>query len=698
MQNYVLDIIKQFCKNAGRVPPCEFIGLTGSTSLNKRGHFSDYDLLIFADSDPESFWLRLPATSRFIAQLANEISERLKCNVTVASSLVAEDLMPFMSTDLYSKDNVLLHILLYPTPDHFARWEPSIVRTGLLRPFRNNKDFELIGTLEPYQKRIDPNFGLVCQSQEQADVLTAVDICLQTFINGLVQASCYNLYRSDFISRYSFHLLRYAARYLISYDDRFDKNEKESTELPVVLPITAQKPYEARTLMQNWLRAWKERNEEPLADQLISLYESAIVYFQDLCSYLRSKHTPSLSQRNIISHALSWTNTEKKELLSIGQSAPHAVFVVSFDRICSNINMATQLLETTLGSKVNLWFSVKSFPSGNLITELRTHSPHLRFSVASQRELDLLTRVGVHPKAVMLHAPALDSGLETSLGQGRVATISVSSVSQHQKLRSICSSVASVNSLARMTIADQYDSKFGMSLDEFEEIWHSERQPIFSGVHIHLGEKLYCKKSVSATANVVAKALDLVSQKVDKPIVNLGGGWRSQTYEGWYNLRGIDNIQFLVEKICASTSLDIKDFSLYFEFGHRLIEDAVVALCHVLETRRTDHGCIHILDGGEGMLPLLKSAVYGVSSMSVADDLPRVAGELAGPACYEADRFGRTELCLAPGDLVVFSNVGSYSLPLVSGFGGFFPHIKAMFKRPVSPGVEIFNYSDWSLW
>lgn len=698
MKDEVLGIIERFCKNFDGNPPCEFMGLTGSTTLRERGRFSDYDLLVFADCDPEKFWRCLPVFSSFIAQLARDIRKKLECNVTVASSLAAQDLMPFVATDLNSTENVLLHVLLYPTPDHFVRWEPPEVRSGLLRPFRNNKNFELIGTLESFQKFIDPDFGLDYPIQDQGDVFTAADTCIQAFVAGVVQASCYDLYRSDFVSRYSFHLLRYAARYLISYDDRFNESEEEPANLPVSLPITAQTPHEARVLLQTWLRAWKERNEEPLADQLISLYKSAIYYFEDLYKYLRNKHATFSQERTVVDRELPWTVQETKELERLGRAASRPVFVVFGDRISSNLDAATQLLETTLATKVNNWFSVKSFPSKNLITELAAHNTPLNFAIATQRELDLLVEAKVAPNDILLHAPALDSELETSLSQGKVAIISVGSQAQYQKLESIIPSDFSPNLLARITVPGHHNSKFGMSLGELKSILHSKHGLLFSGIHVHLGGSLYCKESVLAAAEVVAKALELACVEVDRPLINLGGGWRSQTYEDWFELQGIDNIRILTERICELTKQDIEHFKICFEFGHRIVEDAAVVLCHVLETRKTEQGYMHILDGGTGILPTLKSAVYGASSMPVAGDLVRVRGKLVGPACYEADRFGDVELDLTPGDLVIFSNVGAYSLAFASGFGGFFPDIKAIFKRTVSSSNGQFDFSDWSLW
>ena len=306
--------------------------------------------------------------------------------------------------------------------------------------------------------------------------------------------------------------------------------------------------------------------------------------------------------------------------------------------------------------------------------------------------------MGIHPEISMLHAPALDSDIEASLSQGKIAIVSVGSAFQYQKLKSVLSPNVPVHILARVTVPYQYHSKFGMSLDEFKMLWNSNHRRAFSGIHIHLGEKLYYKESVLGVAEVAAKALDLVFNDMDKPILNLGGGWRSQTYEDWFNVRGIDNIRLLVDRICTLTRRHIDDFLLHFEFGHRIIEDAVVALCHVLETRKSDHSWIHILDGGACMLPLLKSAAYGVSSIPLAGNLPRVVGELAGPACYEADRFEGTELDLAPGDVVVFSNAGAYTLPLASGFGGFFPSIKAIFRQHDRHKFKDFDLLDWSLW
>ena len=698
MQDNILEMIRQFCKAVATEPPCVFMGLTGSRARKKAGRLSDYDLLVFVDSDLECFWPRLPKIAKFVAELATYICERVKCNLVVTSSLVAEDLMPFVSIDQDFNENIVLHIIIYPTPYHFVRWEAAPVRTGLIEPFCNSGDYQFIGNLEPFRKLIDPRIQTTCELHSADDALAAVDICVQAFIVGIVQAFCHSLYRSDFVSRYSFHLFRYAARYLIRHDDRPEATEEVIAEIPIVLPITAEDPQKARILLRTWLKAWEERNEEPLASQLPTLYKSATVYFHDLHHYLRSKNTLLSPRRKTIIQETTWTDGEKKTLVSIAQAAQGTTYVVSFDRIGSNIDAATQLLDGIIANRANIWFSVKSFPSNDLITGLGTYKTHLSFAIASQRELDIVVQGGIKPTEIMLHAPALDSALEASLSQGKVSIVSVGSTYQYQRLQSVLPSDTSARLLARITPAGLYDSKFGMTLDEFTMLWHSKRSMPFSGIHIHLGDKLYCRESVSATAEVVAKALAFVLQETEKPIVNLGGGWRSQTYENWFQLRGIDNIRYLVEKISSLAKCKLDDLSLHFEFGHRIVEDAVVAACHVLETRKTKRGYTHILDGGEGMLPLLKSTVYGVSSILIAEHLPRLMGELAGPACYEADRFEGAELELAPGDLVVFSNAGAYSLPFASGFGGFFPSIKAMFKQSAGPNREVFDFSNWNLW
>ena len=154
------------------------------------------------------------------------------------------------------------------------------------------------------------------------------------------------------------------------------------------MPITAENPQDALNLIRTWLKAWAERNEEPLANQLPALYKTATIYFNDLYSYLRKKNKVLSLQRIVISRDIPWSNEERTMLSTIAQTSPRVTFVVSLDKICSNVKDAMQLLEKRLTCNVNMWFSVKSFPSGNLIAELVTQDTNIGFSVASQRELE----------------------------------------------------------------------------------------------------------------------------------------------------------------------------------------------------------------------------------------------------------------------------------------------------------------------
>lgn len=207
-------------------------------------------------------------------------------------------------------------------------------------------------------------------------------------------------------------------------------------------------------------------------------------------------------------------------------------------------------------------------------------------------------------------------------------------------------------------------AKFGLTADAVAAVLEHQRdypRLQFAGIHVHIGSQLH---NVSATAEAIRKAVDLIAPYPQIQTVNIGGGFPVAYQPG-------EVLPALIEFAAALHPL-LKDYQVILEPGRSIVADAGLLAMEVLYIKRQAGEHLAIVDAGmsEIIRPALYQAHHEITPLSES------AGEMTamtvvGPVCESGDvlRHGVVlPSALQPGDRLALLTAGAYGMVMASHY------------------------------
>lgn len=204
-------------------------------------------------------------------------------------------------------------------------------------------------------------------------------------------------------------------------------------------------------------------------------------------------------------------------------------------------------------------------------------------------------------------------------------------------------------------------SKLGTPIDNVEKVWHEQPGSFaaLSGLHFHTNSASADFEQLFNTIKKVKEKLPDLLQQITW--LNMGGGY-------FYDHSHADFVWFGRIRELLSNS---QPLSLFMEPGEFLVGSAGYLVSRVVDIFQNASRQIAVLDTSINHLPECFEYQFEPDVLNAVED-SEFEYILAGASCLSGDLFG--VYCfpdkLAVGDLVVFSDVGAYSVVKANTFTG----------------------------
>lgn len=299
--------------------------------------------------------------------------------------------------------------------------------------------------------------------------------------------------------------------------------------------------------------------------------------------------------------------------------------------------------------------------------------------VVSEMEYDLAIKIGVNPNNIIVNGPyKTRSSLTRFLTQGSLVNIDSFYELEHIKKISeeFPDKTLRIGVRCNFQINSSYISRFGIDIGHpfFYEMFHVLNEiPNVSleGIHCHFPDR-----QLDLYQTRVRTMLRLSKELFDVPpkFINIGGGYFGKMPSGLANQFNVKIATFeeyanlIANKFAdffKDTPVDTKP-KLIIEPGSALVADTMKFVTRVIEIKKVQSKLIVTSSGSKFNLGSFSSTInlpLDVFSSKHYLGQQKNTYEIAGYTCIENDYLYKNYYgTINPGDFLVFSNVGSYSV------------------------------------
>jgi len=344
-----------------------------------------------------------------------------------------------------------------------------------------------------------------------------------------------------------------------------------------------------------------------------------------------------------------------------GAATPFIVF--SLDRMKRNLALLRRCLP-----EARLHFPVKCLYVRALLHQVQEHVDAL--DVQSEWEASLCD-----PSAPLsFHSPWLD---ERIFKRSNLAQVSVNSLHQAQRLIAADSTLKwgcrVATSIGRQT-DKQVRSKFGLNVDELEQLWGFARRAgrQVSFLHHHGSSRLAEPSFANAMVRNFLADIARTSFGTDIGELNLGGG-----IDGAYELhrRGVQ-LSNLLDALVSPVRATLPDCQIVIEPGRFVTEDAGIAVVTVREVRPIGDVTDVVVDLSTGFLIPLPAARFRFAVLGGATVAPGLV-RLVDGTCSDAGVISTQVIGtkVEVGSRIAVTNIGAYTTSCAGPFHSEMPEL-----------------------
>lgn len=397
------------------------------------------------------------------------------------------------------------------------------------------------------------------------------------------------------------------------------------------------------------------------------------------------------------------------DLVDLAERLPTPFFVFSATRIAENVATLLDAFQSR-HPKTEVFFASKACSALWVLEQVQKAGGNVE--VNSGGELWKALRAGFSGEQIVFNGVAKTrSEIEQAVTAG-IRAIIVDSFRELDRVNEVSAAIGRAADVAlRIDVRVQTEThpemrtahggKFGVDLIDVAELFdHACRLDDLwvRGLHLHIGSQI---TTVEPYARAVEKALDLVEQieaACGRPLefLDVGGGYPVPYVDAADVCDAADYFcatmtpDDYAETICALVNARRPDLTLFIEPGRYVVSDAAVVVGRVESEKSkrlldaSDHpvGEEHwlLLDTGYNTIieHTLAEWHYRAEVANRADDPADASFRLGGPLCDSGDvyvgdlgtPYRRLPAKTGIGDVVVFRDVGAYSLDTMTQYNG----------------------------
>ena len=360
-------------------------------------------------------------------------------------------------------------------------------------------------------------------------------------------------------------------------------------------------------------------------------------------------------------------------------------FLVNKQGLDNNLHVILQAIKSHWKDPI-VGYSFKTNSLPWLLSYLKTHG--LYAEVVSPTEYDLALRIGYPPEKIIYNGPIKDEeSFINAIKTGSIVNIdSKKEIEYLQNYDSLFKRVYSIGIRVNVdledfcpgqTIMGKKGGRFGFNEDtgELKECIDTilELKNLrINCLHLHTNSRTRSLDVFSAIAEYSCRIIKNYNLEIQ--YLDIGGGFF-----------GGPDASFSFDDYCQTIKSvleihDLNNVQLIIEPGSSIIASPIEYICSVWDIKKTNYGNFIVLDGSRTNIdPMKHKEEYKYSLISEFADNQSIADKqvLVGSTCMEDDRFMtlHQEKQLGIGDMVIFKQVGSYTMALSPLFINYYPNV-----------------------
>ena len=320
-----------------------------------------------------------------------------------------------------------------------------------------------------------------------------------------------------------------------------------------------------------------------------------------------------------------------------------------------------------------VFYAVKANPDIEILRFL--NGLKLRFEIASEGELEILSTMGVEPSRIISSNPVKSLKFLKAAASYGLNRFSFDSTEEVEKLASM---VPGCNVYVRLSVPNEgsewpLSKKFGVELEDAASLLlHAEAKGLTpAGITFHVGSQCTNIYNWNIALDKAKLLWDLAAEKdINLRLLNIGGGYPIKYTKNVVDIETIEkNVNNLIYERFPG------DVEVHIEPGRAVVGDAGIFVTTVIgKARRGDDDWVYI---DVGVFNGLMESVGGIKYSYIVESREEArAGKrwtIAGPSCDSFDVIDKNVSLPEPqvGSLMLILSSGAYTVSYASEFNGF---------------------------
>jgi ornithine decarboxylase len=320
-----------------------------------------------------------------------------------------------------------------------------------------------------------------------------------------------------------------------------------------------------------------------------------------------------------------------------------------------------------------VFYAVKANPDIEILRFL--NGLKLKFEIASEGELEILSTMGVEPSRIISSNPVKSLKFLKAAASYGLNRFSFDSTEEVEKLANM---VPGCNVYVRLSVPNEgsewpLSKKFGVELEDAASLLlHAKAKGLRpAGITFHVGSQCTNIYNWNIALDKAKLLWDLAVEKdINLRLLNIGGGYPIKYTKNVVDIETIEkNVNNLIYERFPG------DVEVHIEPGRAVVGDAGIFVTTVIgKARRGDDDWVYI---DVGVFNGLMESVGGIKYSYIVESREETrAGKrwtIAGPSCDSFDVIDKNVSLPEPqvGSLMLILSSGAYTVSYASEFNGF---------------------------
>ena len=320
-----------------------------------------------------------------------------------------------------------------------------------------------------------------------------------------------------------------------------------------------------------------------------------------------------------------------------------------------------------------LFYAVKANPDIEILKFLS--GLNSGFEIASEGELDMLSKIGVKPSRIISSNPVKTLKFLKCAASYGVNHFSFDSRAEVEKLAGL---LPDCNVYVRLSVPNEgsewpLSKKFGVELREAASLLSYAKDKGLNpvGITFHVGSQCTNIYNWNIALDKAKALWDIAKKKGMKlRLLNIGGGYPIRYTKNVIDIETIErNVNSLIHERFP------EDVEIHIEPGRAVVGDAGIFVTTVIgKARRDDEDWVYIDVGVfNGLMESIGGIKYSYIVESRKQTRHRKQWTIAGPSCDSFDVIDKNVALPEPqvGNLILILSSGAYTVSYASEFNGF---------------------------